>query len=455
MGLIFITDKCYGTYQLMVDFEDEYFDCFLDSIHANNELYKALPCHRFVEYMSKSNKLAILQSIRQFYCDKVNEKVRVFYLNCAKLLIEAENGGLASVYEIMNSIDGFIEEKNTSVQLVFIEHLEVITLLLDQQQDKDKREEHNDQLRILGKFLAKLLELRYKSKIFIVLSVDKKYSQIVKDYLSVYTKILMKFKPFTSEKITKSLSISKEWIWDKFIGFSSLKKEFELKFDINLMSTSQENNFLLKPFKGFLIVGKSGNGKSTFLEDISLNLKRRNIFVEKVSSTNILSQYFGESEKNLRQIFIKARDNFPSAILFDDLDNLFNKQDNTSSFTHRLTTTLLNELDGIEDGKKVIFIATVTRKDDLSKALLRPGRIDAIFEIPKLTKADAESLFWHFMPTGIKFKTKDIFLKKLEIATASVSEIKLQVNRIKDLLFTKLINDETKENYVIDLDQIR
>ena len=59
----------------------------------------------------------------------------------------------------------------------------------------------------------------------------------------------------------------------------------------------------------------------------------------------------------------------------------------------RLLSTLLNEMDGFVALEGVIVIGCTTRKDAIDEALIRPGRIDYVIEIPLPTALDRHAMF--------------------------------------------------------------
>ena len=102
-----------------------------------------------------------------------------------------------------------------------------------------------------------------------------------------------------------------------------------------------------------------------------------------VKGPEIFSKYVGDSEKAVRDIFIKARINSPSIIFFDEIDSIASSRSSeSSSVEDKVLCTLLNEMDGIEGRGKVILFGATNRPDVLDKAIVRPGRFDRLIYIP-------------------------------------------------------------------------
>ena len=93
-----------------------------------------------------------------------------------------------------------------------------------------------------------------------------------------------------------------------------------------------------------------------------------------VKGAELLNMYVGESERAVREVFRKARAASPSIIFFDEIDSLGISRDHGQGGTNVLTT-LLNELDGVEDLKNVFVLAATNNPGLLDPALIRPGRL--------------------------------------------------------------------------------
>lgn len=100
-----------------------------------------------------------------------------------------------------------------------------------------------------------------------------------------------------------------------------------------------------------------------------------------VKGAEILSMYVGESERSVREIFRKARSARPSIIFFDEIDAIASKRSSTSQGGVNVLTTLLNEMDGIEELRNVLVVAATNKPDVIDPALMRPGRLDNILYI--------------------------------------------------------------------------
>jgi transitional endoplasmic reticulum ATPase len=134
--------------------------------------------------------------------------------------------------------------------------------------------------------------------------------------------------------------------------------------------------------KGVLLYGPPGTGK-TLLAKAVANESESNFI--SVKGPELLNKFVGESEKGVREIFSKARQNAPTVIFFDEIDAIATERGRNSGdsgVSERVVSQLLTELDGLEALEDVVVIATTNRPDLIDSALLRPGRLDRHVHVP-------------------------------------------------------------------------
>ena len=127
---------------------------------------------------------------------------------------------------------------------------------------------------------------------------------------------------------------------------------------------------------GVLLWGPPGCGK-TLLAKAVANESRANFI--SVKGPELLNKYIGESERAVRQVFVRARSSIPCVIFFDELDALVPKRDDAlSESSARVVNTLLTELDGLSSRQGIFVIAATNRPDIIDPAMLRPGRLETL-----------------------------------------------------------------------------
>ena len=74
-----------------------------------------------------------------------------------------------------------------------------------------------------------------------------------------------------------------------------------------------------------------------------------NAHFKSINGPEIISKYYGESEKQLREIFDDAAENSPAIVFVDELDSIAQKrEDVTGEVERRVVAQLLTLMDGMQ-----------------------------------------------------------------------------------------------------------
>jgi transitional endoplasmic reticulum ATPase len=134
--------------------------------------------------------------------------------------------------------------------------------------------------------------------------------------------------------------------------------------------------------KGVLMYGPPGTGKTLLAKAVANEAESNFISIK---GPELLNKFVGESEKGVREVFSKAKENAPTIVFFDEIDAIAGergRQAGDSGVGERVVSQLLTELDGLEELEDVVVIATSNRPDLIDSALLRPGRLDRHVHVP-------------------------------------------------------------------------
>ncbi|MBU4373286.1 MAG: CDC48 family AAA ATPase [Euryarchaeota archaeon] len=135
----------------------------------------------------------------------------------------------------------------------------------------------------------------------------------------------------------------------------------------------------IEPPKGVLLHGPPGTGKTMIAKAVANETDAN--FVS-ISGPEIMSKYYGESEKHLREIFDDAEKTAPTIIFIDEIDSIAPKrEDVTGEVERRVVAQLLSLMDGLKKRGQVIVIAATNRPNAIDLALRRGGRFDREIEI--------------------------------------------------------------------------
>ncbi len=172
----------------------------------------------------------------------------------------------------------------------------------------------------------------------------------------------------------------------------------------------------LAPPKGVLLYGPPGCGKTMIAKAVANNLaarisekrgeKVKGYFLN-IKGPELLNKYVGETERKIREIFIKAREkaaeDVPVVVFFDEMDALFRTRGSgiSSDVETTIVPQLLAEIDGVEHLKNVIVIGASNRQDLIDPAILRPGRLDVKIKIERPDRAAAVDIFNRYMTTEL------------------------------------------------------
>ncbi|WP_054858036.1 CDC48 family AAA ATPase [Vulcanisaeta sp. JCM 16159] len=169
--------------------------------------------------------------------------------------------------------------------------------------------------------------------------------------------------------------------WDDIGGYDHVKQELKEMVEWPLKYPRYFEELGVDPPKGILLFGPPGTGKTLLAKAVATESNANFIAVR---GPEILSKWFGESERAIREIFKKARMAAPCVIFFDEIDAIAPARGLRvdSGATDRIVNQLLAEMDGIAPLKNVVVIAATNRADIIDPALLRPGRFDRIVYVP-------------------------------------------------------------------------
>jgi proteasome-associated ATPase len=199
----------------------------------------------------------------------------------------------------------------------------------------------------------------------------------------------------------------------------------------------------LPPPKGILLYGPPGCGKTLIAKAVANSLAKR--VSEKTGNTNIrsfflnikgpelLNKYVGETERQIRLIFQRAREKsdegVPVIIFFDEMESLFRTRGSgiSSDIESTIVPQLLSEIDGVESLKNVIVIGASNREDLIDPAILRPGRLDVKIKIERPDEVGATSIFTRYLTSNLPLAEGDLTKAKGDREKAVQTMIKAAV----------------------------
>jgi proteasome-associated ATPase len=212
-------------------------------------------------------------------------------------------------------------------------------------------------------------------------------------------------------------------------------------------------DYALPAPKGVLLYGPPGCGKTLIAKAIANSLATRmskttghevNSYFINVKGPELLNKYVGETERQIRLIFERARDKAtagsPVVIFFDEMESMFRTRGTgiSSDMEGTVVPQLLTELDGVESLENVLVVGASNRPDMIDPAILRSGRFDIKIHVNRPDEAAAKDIF-------SKYLTRGLPLHKLELDKYDGNKqvcIEHLIEQIVEHMYAK--TDETK-----------
>jgi transitional endoplasmic reticulum ATPase len=181
----------------------------------------------------------------------------------------------------------------------------------------------------------------------------------------------------------KAVEISEEKIpeitYEDIGGLSDEVKKIREMVEIPMKHPEIFERLSIEPPKGVLLHGPPGTGK-TLLAKAVANETDANFIL--LNGPEVMSKFYGESEKKIRDIFDEAEKTAPAIIFIDEIDAIAPKREDVQGeVERRVVSQILTMMDGLKSRGKVIVIGATNRVNALDPALRRPGRFDREIEV--------------------------------------------------------------------------
>jgi ATP-dependent 26S proteasome regulatory subunit len=176
--------------------------------------------------------------------------------------------------------------------------------------------------------------------------------------------------------------------------------------------------------KGLLFYGPPGTGKTHTIHYLASHMKDHTTLLITAEQVALLDEYM--------QL---ARFLQPAMVVLEDVDLIARARISMRSpCEESLLNRLLNEMDGLREDAKVLFILTTNRPDQLEEALTsRPGRIDQAIEFP-LPDEDGRRKLIHLYGGGLELRDELFSLLVQKTAGGSGAFIKELMRRSAQFL---------------------
>jgi transitional endoplasmic reticulum ATPase len=160
------------------------------------------------------------------------------------------------------------------------------------------------------------------------------------------------------------------WTWDSLILDPAIKAQLQ-QLQAVIEDPESAVRFGVEPPTGLLLAGPPGTGKTSVAKVLAA---QANCSFYPISGADVISKWVGESERNIRQLFERARSNRPSIVFIDEIDAIAGSRGQIETHDSHVNQ-LLSEIDGVSGQRGVFVVGATNRPDQLDPALLRGGRL--------------------------------------------------------------------------------
>jgi proteasome-associated ATPase len=210
------------------------------------------------------------------------------------------------------------------------------------------------------------------------------------------------------KRIERSLETVTELPWSAIGGQSEAVQAIRDTIELPFLHRDLFKRFEHTVPKGFLLHGPPGCGKTLLGKATAYNLRQQikaqtgvdhPEFFLHVKGPEILNMWVGESERQVRDLFIqcreRARDGALAFLFIDEAESILGtrRSGRYSSILSTLVPMFCTEMDGLEPLQNVVVILASNRADLIDPAILRPGRIDRKIKVNRPDKAGAQAIY--------------------------------------------------------------
>lgn len=229
------------------------------------------------------------------------------------------------------------------------------------------------------------------------------------------------------KRIERSLETVAELPWSAVGGQADAVQQIRDTIELPFLHRDLFKRFEHTVPKGFLLHGPPGCGKTLLGKATAYNLRQQlkaqtgvdhPEFFLHVKGPEILNMWVGESERQVRDLFIqcreRARDGALAFLFIDEAESILGtrRAGRYNSILSTLVPMFCTEMDGLEPLQNVVVILASNRADLIDPAILRPGRIDRKIKVNRPNQADAQAIYEIYLRESLPLAEPKVELAK-------------------------------------------
>ena len=223
--------------------------------------------------------------------------------------------------------------------------------------------------------------------------------------------------------------------YDRIGGLQKELEQVRDAVELPFLYPNVFSEYKLSAPKGVLLYGPPCCGKTIIAKAVANSIAKklghlagkeiRSYFLH-VKGPELLNKYVGESERQVREVFKKAKeraaDGHPVIVFFDEMDALFRTRGTgiSSDIESTIVPQFLSEIDGVESLRNVIVIGASNRQDLIDPAVLRPGRFDVKIRIDRPGREAAREIFGKYCTAELPWAAGEGPAAAIEAALAEM-----------------------------------
>lgn len=178
--------------------------------------------------------------------------------------------------------------------------------------------------------------------------------------------------------------------YEDFGGLDKVVEEVKYKLEVPLKEPERFSSVGIEAPKGVLFYGPPGTGKTYLAKIVASRVDEGSFY--SIRGPELSHELVGGTERKLRELFDRAKENPPAIVFFDEIDSMAPRRDKVMDTGRRTVGQLLSLIDGLEDRGQVVVVGTTNLIEAIDPALRRPGRFGREIEFPRPSKRGREEI---------------------------------------------------------------